>query len=118
MDILGFDHLHVTVTDLEKAIDFYRELGFKLVRKMEHGGASSQMRAGDDMLIELHEARATENPGYNHFAVTVQDLDAAVKALQEKGVPVDGPVEVPATGRRLATVRDPNGSLVQLVEAS
>lgn len=44
MDTLGFDHLHVTVTDLEKAIDFYRELGFKLVRRMEHGGASSQMR--------------------------------------------------------------------------
>jgi ribosomal protein S10 len=38
---------------------------------------------------------------------------AAVKALQEKGVPVDGPVEVPATGRRLATVRDPNGSLAR-----
>jgi len=118
MDILGFDHLHVTVTDLEKAIDFYRGLGFKLVRRMEHGGDASQMRAGDGILLELHEAKATENPGYNHFAVTVQDLDAAVKALQEKGVPVDGPVEVPATGRRLATVRDPNGSLVQLVEIS
>ena len=76
------------------------------------------MRAGDGILLELHEAKATENPGYTHFAVTVQDLDAAVKALQEKGVPVDGPVEVPATGRRLATVRDPNGSLVQLVEIS
>ena len=44
MDILGFDHLHVTVTDLEKAIDFYRGLGFKLVRRMEHGGDASQMR--------------------------------------------------------------------------
>lgn len=103
----------MTVTDLEKSIDFYRELGFKLVRKMEHGGASSQMRADGGMLLEIHEANATENPGYNHFAVTVQDLDAAVKALQEKGVPVDGPVEVPATGRRLATVRDPNGSLAR-----
>lgn len=44
MDILGFDHLHVTVTNLEKAIDFYRGLGFKIVRRMEHGGVSSQMR--------------------------------------------------------------------------
>ena len=44
MDILGFDHLHMTVTDLEKAIDFYRRLGFKLVRRMEHGGDASQMR--------------------------------------------------------------------------
>ena len=116
MDILGFDHLHVTVTDLEKAIDFYRGLGFNLVRRMEHGGDSARMKAGD-MLLELHEARATDNPGYNHFAVTVQDLDTAVKVMQEKGISVDGPVEVPATGRRLVTVRDPNGSLVQLVEA-
>jgi uncharacterized glyoxalase superfamily protein PhnB len=48
--------------------------------------------------------------------VTVEDLDAAISELEEQGIRVDGPVKVRVTGRRLATVRDPSGFLVQLVE--
>jgi catechol 2,3-dioxygenase-like lactoylglutathione lyase family enzyme len=117
MEILGFDHIHFTVKDLEEAIEFYRRLGFDLQGRLDHDGESAQMRAPGGLTVDLHAAKATDNPGYNHFAVSVVDLDAMTGRLKERGVAVDGPVDVPATGRRLATIRDPSGFLVQLVEA-
>lgn len=116
MKPLGFDHIHFTVRDLDEAVGFYGKLGFALVGRMEHGGESAQMASPGGLTIDLHLARATENPGYNHFAVSVEDLDSAVAELEGHGIRVDGPVEVRVTGRRMATVRDPSGFLVQLVE--
>jgi catechol 2,3-dioxygenase-like lactoylglutathione lyase family enzyme len=116
MKPFGFDHIHFTVRDLDEAVGFYGKLGFVLVGQMEHGGESAQMASPGGLKIDLHLARATENPGYNHFAVAVEGLDAVVAELERQGIRVDGPIEVRATGRRLATVRDPSGFLVQLVE--
>ena len=117
MKLLGFDHIHFTVKDLDEAIEFYRILGFELMGRPDHTGESAQMKSPGGLIVDLHLAKATDNPGYNHFAISISDLDAAVGELDEKGIDVDGPVEVPATGRRLATIRDPSGFLVQLVEA-
>ena len=117
MDITGFDHIHFTVKDLSEAIEFYRVLGFELLGRLDHAGASAQMGAPGGVIVDLHLAKATDNPGYNHFAVSVKDLDEALKELEAKGICMDGPVDVPATGRRLATLRDPSGFLIQLVEA-
>ncbi len=116
MKPLGFDHIHFTVRELDEAVRFYGKLGFVLVGRLEHGGESAQMASPGGLTIDLHLARATENPGYNHFAVSVENLDSAVAELQGQDIQVDGPVKVRATGRRLATVRDPSGFLVQLVE--
>lgn len=116
MKPLGFDHIHFTVRDLDEAVGFYEKLGFVLLGRMEHGGESAQMTSPVGLMIDLHLARATENPGYNHFAVSVEDLDSTVVELEGYGIRVDGPVEVRATERRLVTVRDPSGFLVQLVE--
>lgn len=117
MKPLGFDHIHFTVKDLDEAIEFYSVLGFELAGRTDHAGESAQMRSPGGLIVDLHLAKATDNPGYNHFAVSVGNLDAAVDELEERGIDVDGPVEVKATGRRLATIRDPSGFLVQLVEA-
>lgn len=117
MDITGFDHIHFTVKDLREAIEFYNVLGFELTGRLDHAGESAQVSAPGGLIVDLHLAKATDNPGYNHFAVSISDLDVAVGELEERGIDVDGPVEVKATGRRLATIRDPSGFLVQLVEA-
>ncbi len=118
MKILGLDHIHFAVKDLEESIEFYTKLGFGLERRLDHNGASAQMRISpDDIVMDLHLARSVENPGFNHFAIKVEEMDVAVKELLNQGIDVDGPIEVPATGRRIATIRDPSGFLLQLVEA-
>jgi len=117
MKPISFDHIHFTITDLEAGISFYRKLGFTDVKRIDHGGESAQLRTPDGKLtIDLFKAKATDNPGYSHFAMTVEKLEETAKELERLGIAVDGPVNVAASGRKLATIRDPNGFLVQLVE--
>lgn len=117
MEIKGFDHIHFFVTDLDKTIEFYQGIGFELVRKFTHGGReSAQMRSGE-IIVDLNLTRAADNPGYSHFSLKVDDLEEAVKRLRGLGWSFDGPVDVPETRRRIITLRDPNGFLVQLVDS-
>lgn len=117
MRSLSFDHIHFTVKDLDEAIEFYRRIGFTRVERMEHGGESAQLKTPDgELTVDLHLAKATDNPGYNHFAMTVDDLDRVVEELRGQDMAVDGTVYVQATRRRIATRRDPSGFLIQLVE--
>lgn len=118
MKVKGLDHIHFTVRDLEEAIVFYEKLGFKLERRLDHDGESAQLRISPGgVVIDIHLAKTVENPGYNHFAISVEEMDAALKKLQDQGFKVDGPIDVATTGRRLATIRDPSGFLLQLVES-
>lgn len=117
MRSLSFDHIHFTVKDLDEAIEFYKRLGFTRVERMEHGGEPAQLKTPDGKLtVDLHLAKATDNPGYNHFAMTVDDLDRVVEELRGQDMAVDGTVYVQPTRRRIATLRDPSGFLIQLVE--
>ena len=113
----GIDHIHFTVTDLEKAIEFYKALGLTVAERMAHGGESAQMVSEEGgLIVDLLRARNIDNPGYNHYAIKVDDIDSTCNELAEGGFAVDGPVYAEATKRKLATIRDPDGILVQLVE--
>jgi catechol 2,3-dioxygenase-like lactoylglutathione lyase family enzyme len=117
MKMKGIDHIHFTVTDLKEAIEFYKVLGLTVAKRIDHGGASAQMVSDNgELVVDLHQAKNIDNPGYNHYAIKVEDIDSACIELKERGFAVDGPVYVEATKRKLATIRDPNGILVQIVE--
>ncbi len=114
---LGLDHVHLIVKNLEEAIEFYEMIGLEFVEHTEHARKACMMRTpGGKILYEIQEAGTIENPGLNHMAFLIEDLDALCEKLEEKDVKVDGPVFVKATGRRLATIRDPHGFLWQLVQ--
>ena len=114
---LGVDHVHFLVRSLNEAMEFYKSIGLKFVEYTDHGGKGCIMRAPEGkVLIELQEARNIDNPGLNHIAFLVDSLDDLCDELVENGVEVDGPIDNPTTGRRLATVRDPHGFLWQLVQ--
>ena len=55
--------------------------------------------------------------GYGHIALTVNDLDATLAALEEKGIkPERPPYSVREGGARICFVRDPDGYRVELIE--
>ncbi len=78
---------------------------------------------GDGDRLEL-----TKNPGvdsyelgtgYNHVAVTVDDLDGKLAALDEQGIsPEKPPYHVGDGGPRICFVRDPDGYRIELIEKS
>ena len=66
--------------------------------------------------MDLRQAKNIDNLGYNHYAIRVEDIEGTCSELMDRGLTIDGPVYVEATKRKLATIRDPNGILVQPAE--
>ena len=119
MKHISTDHIHFFVTDLDTAIDFYKDLGFEFIHKLEHGGReAAQLRSESGLMIDLNKTRASDNPGYSHYAMLVDEVEKTCEELKAKGYEVDGPVYNKDSKRKIITLRDPNGFLVQLVESA
>ena len=130
MKILRIDHLGIAVPRLAQAIAAYEALGFSV--EATHDVPSEKVRAAflaiGESHLELLEptdptstiARFLEKrSGLHHVCVLVDDIDAALAELRERGVElVDESPRVGAGGCRVAFVhpRAAAGVLVELKE--
>ncbi|MER6917741.1 VOC family protein [Streptomyces spiralis] len=125
------DHVGITVTpeDLDATIAWYsRNLGFVVEQQFEAHGTTFVFLTAGDVKIELlagasdRGAAPTDNiltsmhrSRLHHFCLAVADLDAALSRLRELDVPlIGGPMEIPATGQRIAFVTDNVGTIIEL----
>ena len=116
MKILGLDHMQFVVKNFEESVEFFKKLGFKLEKTTEHHEGSAEFRiTPGGTVLEIHASERYENPGHDHYAILVEDLDLAVKELRNKGIKIDDPQFAAATGRRLANFRDNTGFRWQLI---
>lgn len=116
MKVLGFDHFQFIVKDVEESVKYFKKMGFTLVRRTEHHKGSAEFQIGPNgPIMEIHASEANENPGHDHFAVMVDDLEAAIEELREKGIEVEDPRVVAVTGRTLANLRDADGFRWQII---
>jgi catechol 2,3-dioxygenase-like lactoylglutathione lyase family enzyme len=82
----GVHHVAVCVADVQKGLAFYRDvLGMTQLPRPDLG-PGYWLDAGGQQ-VHLMESD-TQPPGANHFAIRVDDIDAAVTDLQERGVEV------------------------------
>jgi len=57
------------------------------------------------------------NIGCSHFALTVDDLDSLYERLTKNGTPFNYPVQISPDGNvKIAFCRDPDGTLIELVQ--
>jgi lactoylglutathione lyase len=78
---------------------------------------------GDSERLELTYNHGVDSydlgTGYNHIALTVDDLDGTLSALSEKGIdPEKPPYRIREGGNRICFVRDPDGYRIELIETS
>ena len=108
------------VDDVEAAIDFYTSnLGFEL--DMHPGPGFAAMSRGElTLLVNAPGAggagTAGGNPepgGWNRFQIQVEDLDAWIAELSERGVTFRGEPVVGRGGSQVL-VEDPSGNLIEL----
>jgi glyoxylase I family protein len=108
-------HVSVNVEgDLDRTRRFYQEvLGVTDVPRPEIPGVAGHWHAIDDVELHLVDAPPT-GPGIDptgpHFCVYVEDLDAAVRELDDRGIPhVDG-----AQGTVIQIwINDPAGNTIE-----
>jgi lactoylglutathione lyase len=118
----------VRITDPERSRAFYEALGFRfssemdIVRSGELEATNYFYSMGDvEDVLELtfnHDGRSYEmGTAYGHIAIGVDDLDATLARLKERGIePEREPYRVREGGSRLAFVRDPDYYRVEIVE--
>jgi lactoylglutathione lyase len=119
-------HTCVRVLDPERSIRFYEALGYERRGKLQFETAFNVYLGlpGDPDTLELTVNRGREEPydlgdGYNHIAITVDDLDATLAGLAEQGIePEKPPYTIREGGPRLCFVKDPDGYRVEILEMS
>lgn len=130
MKALKIDHLGIAVPDLDEAVHAYRSLGFGV--ESIHDVPSEKVRTaflpvGESHLELLEPTEAgsvisrflEKRSGLHHVCVLVDDIDAALAELRERGVAlVDQAPRTGAGGCRVAFVhpRAACGVLLELKE--
>ena len=95
---MGFHHIALKAVDFEASLAFYQALGMKFYTQWGEGdGRIAMLDLGDGGILELF-AGGTEGPNTNyiHFAMKVDDVDAAYAAAIAAGAkPKSEPKVVP-----------------------
>lgn len=133
-------HGGLVVRNLERAVEFYEALGFRIARRMEehgpffetllgfHGAAAVTVKlsAPDGSIVELLDfgssatlvpERSLRETGLTHLALTVSGLDQLYEALRNKGAVFNSAPQVSPDGAvKVCFCRDPEGNWLELVE--
>ena len=142
---IAVDHTGFTVSSLDEAVRFWTEaIGFELVGKGELAGAfpgtvtgvptpvlkAAIVKAPNGYLVELLEFASDKNEGRvpgsagaigaTHFAITVSDIQHALKRVEAEGWKANGtPAMIPSggyKGRTVVYVSGPDGIIIELMQ--
>jgi lactoylglutathione lyase len=119
-------HTCVRVLDPDRSVAFYEALGYERRGKLQFETAYNIYMGlpGDADTLELTVNLGRDQPydlgdGYNHIALTVDDLDALLAELAKLGVEPEKPPFAPG-GReeigRICFVQDPDGYRIELID--
>ena len=119
-------HIAVISSDYAKAKEFYVDkLGFRLVREVYRPAQNDYLRMlkqGDtviELFIKPDAPQRVTNPeamGLRHLAFHVEDIEPAVKWLNDMGIETE-PVRLDTcNGGRFTFFRDPDGLPLELHE--
>jgi catechol 2,3-dioxygenase-like lactoylglutathione lyase family enzyme len=107
-------HVALEVDDLDVAQRFYVDvLGLSVLGRPDFGFRGLWLGLPDGRAVHLLEGHRPAHPGH-HFALQVEDVEAAVAALRRSGVEAPDPFETAPGSGRQAFVRDPSGNVVEL----
>jgi len=132
-------HFGVTVTDLDRAVEFYRDtFDFDAPDRFTVSGEAFADGVGvdgatgrfahfvlDGARIELVEydpegtdatGAAVNQPGAKHLGLAVDDLDAFYAGLDPSVETLSEP-RTTESGTRICFVRDPEGNLIEVLDA-
>ena len=127
-------HFGIVVSDIDKALWFYKDLiGLEVSKDLQESGPyidnfsalkdvnvrTVKMTSPNGGMVELlyYDSHPEGPTGCSHVAFTVQNLDKVYKEFSEHGIHFNSPPQLSPDGYAKVTFcRDPDGSLVELVE--
>jgi catechol 2,3-dioxygenase-like lactoylglutathione lyase family enzyme len=112
---VGVHHVAICVTDTDAARRFYVDvLGLtERADRPDFGFPGAWLEAGAQQVHLMEVDEMPEGAARQHFALRVDDLDAACEVIEARGVAVHRVGHVPNAGRQ-AFLNDPSGNGVEL----
>lgn len=119
------DHIGIRVRDFERALAFYRVLGFELRHKVDFDDVAiikndrgveinlilNAKRDEPNILMDVPEKHA----GYTHVALRVASVAKTIEVLNANGIVItQGPVSFGEDGGVSVFVRDPDRNVIEL----
>ena len=121
------DHIGIRVRDLDRALNFYRVLGFDLLHQATNDDVAIIRNQNGVELNLIFNANAGEPnanvlmdapskyPGYTHMALRVASIPATIAALKANDIAItQGPVSFGESGHVSVFVRDPDRNVIEL----
>ncbi len=119
MRVAGIHHVSILVSDVARAIEFYR--GGLGLRQIERPPTFTSPELRDviwfelgDQQLHLLPAPAPDVPGRRHFALHLDDACAARTELLSRGVAIQESTPIPGADRFF--VKDPDGNRIELIQ--
>ena len=117
-------HFGLRVADLERSLAFYTAVGYEVVGEVPETGLGHLTMLklpGDEFvtieLVHNPSGPAVEGNRLSHFVIQVDSMDAAVAALNARGIDVETPTSPDGSPDFLtAHLTDPDGSDIELVQ--
>lgn len=138
MTELTAHHVGTTVTDLDRAVEFYRDvLGFEVLNRFTVSGESFATGVGvpdatgqfahldaDGVRVELVEydpegesctAQSVNQRGAKHLGFSVDDIEAFYEELPDDVETLSEP-QTTSSGAQICFIRDPEENLIEVIE--
>jgi lactoylglutathione lyase len=117
-------HTCYRIGDIDRSVAFYEKLGFEEKSRKPIRDEAINVFMGfpdDGPRLELTYNHGVDSyemgTGYNHIAITVDDMESTLAGLAEQGIePEKPPYRVREGGSLLCFVRDPDGYRIEIIE--
>jgi catechol 2,3-dioxygenase-like lactoylglutathione lyase family enzyme len=122
-------HIGIVVNDLERSTDFYRALGFEVVKDLpsEDGSRAIRFIRLGEFEIELFWYEMPAAPvvppagkgqlGFRHLALRTSDIDATLSSLKSLGVvPEELEARKLPIGYSILFLSDPDGLEIEIMQ--
>jgi glyoxylase I family protein len=135
--LLNVIHININVTDLDRSLEFYEKVGFKVMHTFTNEETAGRSRGAvisisDDprasTKIELiqsldpptapHPTKPLHGAGVSRLAIRTKNLLDHYEKLRSKGIEfLSEPIEIDIIGaKRYVLFRDPDDVVIELIE--
>ena len=127
-----FTHTSVRTSNMDRSIDFYsRLMGLRLLTRREIPQNNAEIaflqdpeRKGARLELTLFRNQKNfvqaeyEDRVFDHIAIEIKNMGKTIESLRKENVTItDEPYKLGPGGNLIAFIEDPDGTLIELIEA-